>query len=86
MRNERDTGLILEKVLTGNQVIKTRLEAGNYTNVPFILALIRDGSGLAIAAIGAVDVSGIFDLADLISHQSQIINEICYCAVPASRS
>jgi hypothetical protein len=85
VKNESYTGPILEKVLTENQVIKTRPEAGDYRNVPVIVAPIRDSSGLAIAAIGVVDISGIFDLADLMSQQSQIINEMRYCAVPPGK-
>jgi hypothetical protein len=85
VKNESYTGPILEKVLTENQVIKTKPEAGDYRNVPVIVAPIRDSLGSAIAVIGVVDVSGIFDLADLMSHQSQIINEMRYCAVPSGK-
>jgi hypothetical protein len=38
-----------------------------------------------MAAIGVVDVTGIFDLADLMSQQAQIISQLRYCAVPASK-
>ena len=85
VRNESYTGPVLEKVLAENQVIKTRPKAGDYRNVPVIVAPIRDSSGKAIVAIGVVDVSGIFDLADLMSQQSQIINEMRYCAVPPGK-
>jgi len=80
------TGPILERVLEENNVIKTRPEAGDYANVPVIVAPIRDSSGSAIAAIGVVDVTGIFDLADLMSQQSQIISQMRYCAVPSEKS
>ena len=80
------TGPILERVLEENNVIKTRPEAGDYANVPVIVAPIRDSSGSAIAAIGVVDVTGIFDLADLMSQQSEIINQMRYCAVPSETS
>lgn len=82
VKNESYTGPILERVLTENQVIKTRPKVGDYRNVPVIVAPIRDSSGLPIAAIGVVDITGIFDLADLMNQQSQIINEMRYCAVP----
>lgn len=65
-------------------MIKTRRE-GDYTNMPVIVASIRDNSGLAIAAIDVVDVSGVFDVANLMSHHSQIINEMRCCAVPSSK-
>jgi hypothetical protein len=80
------TGPILERVLAENDVIKTRPETGDYANVPVIVAPIRDSSGAAIAAIGVVDITGIFDLADFMGHQSQIINQMRYCAVPAKKS
>jgi hypothetical protein len=38
-----------------------------------------------MAAIGVVDVTGIFDLADAMSQQSQIISQLRYCALPASK-
>lgn len=80
------TGPILERVLAENNVIKTRPEEGDYTNVPVIVAPIRDSSRSAIAAIGVVDVTGIFDLADLMSQQLQIINQMRYCAVLREKS
>ena len=79
------TGPILERVLAENNVIKTRPEAGDYANVPVIVAPIRDTSGSAIAAIGVVDITGIFDIADLMSQQSQIISDMRYCAVPPNK-
>ena len=80
------TGPILERVLAENNVIKTRPEVGDYANVPVIVAPIRDSSGSAIAAIGVVDITGIFDLADLMNQQSQIISQMHYCAVPTNKS
>ena len=79
------TGPILERVLVENNVIKTRPEVGDYANVPVIVAPIRDSSGSAIAAIGVVDITGIFDIADLMSQQSQIISDMRYCAVPTDK-
>jgi hypothetical protein len=80
------TGPILERVLAENKVIKTRPQAGHYANVPVIVAPIRDNAGAAIAAIGVVDITGIFDLADFMSQQSQIISQMRYCAVPTNKS
>jgi len=86
VKSQRYTGPILERVLAENDVIKTRPESGYYANVPVIVAPIRDSSGSAIAAIGVVDITGIFDIADLMSQQSQIISQMRYCAVPTNKS
>ena len=85
VKSRNYTGPILEKVLAQNAMIKTRPQAGEYTNVPVIVAPIQDSGGSAIAAIGVVDITGIFDLSDLMSQQSQIISQLRYCAVPASK-
>jgi hypothetical protein len=85
VKSQSYTGPILERVLVENNVIKTRPEAGDYVNVPVIVAPIRDSSGSAIAAIGVVDITGIFDIADLMSQQSQIISDMRYCAVPTDK-
>lgn len=85
VKSQSYTGPILERVLLENNVIKTRPEAGDYANVPVIVAPIQDSSGSAIAAIGVVDITGIFDIADLMSQQSQIISDMRYCAVPTNK-
>jgi hypothetical protein len=85
VKSRNYTGPILERVLAENIVIRTRPQAGEYINVPVIVAPIQDSSGSAIAAIGVVDITGIFDLADLMSQQSQIISQLRYCPVPASK-
>ena len=85
VKSRNYTGPILERVLAENTLIKTRPQAGAYMNVPVIVAPIQDGRGSAIVVVGVVDITGIFDLADLISQQSQIINQLRYCAVPASK-
>jgi hypothetical protein len=82
VKSRNYTGPILERVLAENTVIRTRPQAGEYINVPVIVAPIQDSSGSVIAAIGVVDITGIFDLADLMSQQSQIISQLRYCAVP----
>jgi hypothetical protein len=85
VKNRNYTGPILEQVLAENIVIRTQPLAGEYKSVPVIVAPIQDSTGSAIAAIGVVDVTGIFDLADLMSQQSKIISELRYCPVPASK-
>ena len=81
VKNWEYTGPILERVLAENTVIKTKPPEGAYANVPVIVAPIRDSEDSAMAAIGVVDVTGIFDLADLMSQQSQIISQLRYCDV-----
>jgi len=85
VKSRNYTGPILERVLAENTLIKTRPQAGEYTNVPVIVAPIQDSRGSAMAAIGVVDVTGIFDLADAMSQQSQIISQLRYCPMPASK-
>jgi len=82
IKSDSYTGPILEGVLKENKVIKTKPQSGDYQNIPVIVAPIRDSSGAAIAAIGVVDITGIFDLADLMDQQSKIIAQMRYCAVP----
>jgi hypothetical protein len=85
VKSRNYTGPILEQVLAENIAIRTQPQAGEYKNVPVIVAPIQDSTGSAIAAIGVVDVTGIFDLADLMSQQSQIISQLRYCPVPGSK-
>ncbi len=85
VKSRNYTGPILEQVLAENIVIRTQPQAGEYISVPVIVAPIRDSLDSAMAAIGVVDVTGIFDLADLMSQQSQIISQLRYCAVPSSK-
>ncbi len=85
VKSESYTGPILERVLQENRVIKTKPQTGDYKNVPVIVAPIRDTSGAAIAAIGVVDITGIFDLADFMNQQSKIIAQMRYCAVPETQ-
>src|SRR5674476_1190257 len=66
------TGPILERVLAENNMIKTRPETENHQNGPVIVAPIRDSAGSALAAIGVVDVPGIFQIARLMRQHSQL--------------
>lgn len=71
------TGPILELAMGKNHLIKTIPKTGAYTNVPVVVAPIRNSDGDAIAAIGLVDITGIFDLATLMEHQSAILKQVC---------
>ena len=60
-----------------NHLIKTIPKTGPYANVPVVVAPIYNSDGEAIAAIGLVDITGIFDLATLMEHQSIILKQVC---------
>ncbi len=83
------TGPVLEASIESNKVIKITPEQGAYKGVPVTVAPIRDRDGKAIGAIGVVDVTGIFDLATLMEHQSAIIKQVCGkdpCPLPQDSS
>ena len=83
------TGPVLEQAIASNTVIKTTPENGAYKGVPVTVSPIRDHEGHAIGAIGVVDVTGIFDLATLMEHQSAIIKQVCGkdpCPLPEESS
>jgi hypothetical protein len=71
------TGPVLEQVLAENRPVSTTPRTGVYKGVPVIVAPIRDDRGAAIAALGVVDVTGLFDLATLMEHQSAILKQVC---------
>jgi len=71
------TGPVLEDAIRANRLIKTTPTSGTYKGVPVTVSPIRDGEGVAIGAIGVVDITGIFDLATLMEHQSAIIKQVC---------
>jgi hypothetical protein len=71
------SGPVLEQVLRDNVVLKTTPASGAYKGVPVIVSPIRDSGGIAIGAIGVVDITGIFDLATLMEHQSAILQQVC---------
>jgi hypothetical protein len=71
------TGPVLEQAMAENRMIRTTPKTGVYKGVPVIVAPIRDGNGAAIAALGVVDVTGLFDLATLMEHQSAILKQVC---------
>jgi len=71
------TGPVLLEVLAKNQTIQTTPTSGAYKGVPVTVTPIRDGNGNAIGALGVVDITGIFDLATLMEHQSAILKQVC---------
>jgi hypothetical protein len=58
-------------------MIKITPMSGAYKGVPVTVSPIRDSEGVAIGAIGVVDITGIFDLATLMEHQSAILKQVC---------
>lgn len=81
-------GPVLDEVLSKNQVIRETPREGPYMGVPVIVAPVRDAAGDAIAAIGLVDITGIFDLATLMKHQTTILKQVCGkdpCPLPSEQ-
>jgi len=70
-------GPILLEAIAKNQPIQTTPSSGAYKGVPVTVTPIRDKDGKAIGAIGVVDITGIFDLATLMEHQSAILKQVC---------
>ena len=75
--DRRYSGPVLERVLEENRILKVTPDRGPYKGVPVVVGPIRDSSGSAIGAIGIVDITGIFDLATLMEHQSVILKQVC---------
>ena len=71
------TGPILIDAIEKNTTIRTTPATGAYKGVPVTVTPIRDKDGNAIGAIGIVDITGIFDLATLMEHQSAILKQVC---------
>jgi hypothetical protein len=83
------SGPVLEEVIKINNRLKTTPAYGPYKGVPVVVVPVRDSSGSAIAAIGVVDITGIFDLATLMEHQSAILKQVCGkdpCPLPGEQS
>jgi hypothetical protein len=81
-------GPVLLEVLSKNQTIKVTPTSGAYKGVPVTVTPIRDKDGNAIGAIGVVDITGIFDLATLMEHQSAILKQVCGkdpCPLPSEQ-
>ncbi len=82
------SGPVLEEVLAENHLIRRTPSLGVYKGVPVVVSPIRDDQGNAIGAIGVVDITGIFDLATLMEHQSAILKQVCGkdpCPLPTER-
>lgn len=82
-------GPILLEAIEKNQQIQTTPVSGPYKGVPVRVTPFRDCDGSAIGAIGIVDITGIFDLATLMEHQSEILRQVCGkdpCPLPAERT
>jgi hypothetical protein len=71
------TGPVLEEVLRVGEIRKVTPSTGQYKGIPVIVAPVKDETGKTFAAIGIVDITGIFDLATLMEHQSAIIKQVC---------
>lgn len=83
------TGPVLEDVIRENRLIKTTPKTGAYRGVPVIVAPVRDSAGDVLTTIGVVDITGIFDLATLMEHQSEILRQVCGkdpCPLPSEQA
>lgn len=78
------SGPVLEEVLAANETRRVRPGTGVYRGTPVVVVPVRDSTGAAIAAIGVVDITGIFDLASLMEQQSDLVRQVCgtgFCLV-----
>lgn len=71
------SGPVLEDAIKKNETISVTPKEGRFKGVPVIVAPIKDENGESIGAIGIVDFTGVFDLATLMEHQSEIIKQVC---------
>jgi hypothetical protein len=81
-------GPILEEVLISNKLAKVTPTSGPYKGVPVVVAPVRGSGGDPIAAIGLVDITGIFDLATLMEHHTMILKQVCGkdpCPLPSEQ-
>ena len=81
-------GPVLLDVIAKNQTIRVTPTSGAYKGVPVTVTPIRDKDGNAIGAIGVVDITGIFDLATLMEHQTAILKQVCGkdpCPLPSEQ-
>jgi hypothetical protein len=81
-------GPVLLEAIEKNELIRTTPRDGAYKGVPVTVTPIRDCDGNAIGAIGIVDITGIFDLATLMEHQSAILKQVCGkdpCPLPSEK-
>jgi len=81
-------GPVLLEAIRTNSIIKVTPAEGAYRGVPVTVVPIQDNEGKAIGAIGVVDITGIFDLATLMEHQSAILKQVCGkdpCPLPSEQ-
>jgi hypothetical protein len=71
------TGPVLEEVIAENRLKRVSPKTGAYQGIPVVVSPIRNNEGAAIGALGVVDITGIFDLATLMEHQSAILKQVC---------
>jgi hypothetical protein len=82
-------GPVLLDAIRTNQIIRITPASGAYQGIPVTVVPIRDKDGAAIGAIGVVDITGIYDLATLMEHQSAIVRQVCGrdpCPLPGQQS
>ena len=82
-------GPVLTDVIRENRTLKKTPDHGPYKGVPVIVTPVRDDTGKAVWAIGVVDITGIFDLATLMEHQSAILQQVCGkdpCPLPGEQA
>ncbi|HVP24928.1 MAG TPA: DUF2111 domain-containing protein [Methanomicrobiales archaeon] len=82
------TGPVLEEAIAKNELHRVTPKTGAYKGVPVTVAPVRNDRGEAIGAIGVVDITGIFDLATLMEHQSAIMKQVCGkdpCPLPSEQ-
>jgi len=82
------SGPVLLEAITQNRLIQVTPASGAYKGVPVTVTPIRDREGNAIGAIGVVDITGIFDLATLMEHQTAILKQVCGkdpCPLPSEQ-
>jgi hypothetical protein len=83
------SGPILEEAIRTRKLVKTTPSSGPYRGVPVTVAPLKDQDGDVFGAIGVVDITGIFDLATLMEHQSAILKQVCGkdpCPLPSERT
>ena len=83
------TGPVLEEAIGRNETRKVTPKTGPYKGVPVTVAPVRNERGEAVGAIGVVDITGIFDLATLMEHQSAIMKQVCGkdpCPLPSEQA
>jgi hypothetical protein len=71
------SGPVLEEVLAANEIRRISPTSGVYRGTPVVVAPVRDSTGQAIAAIGVVDITGIFELAEMMDRHTAISREVC---------